>query len=82
MTGTLTAGLVTALFGTSRDTTDRLVAVMREQIAAADAHRQAVEHGVAELLAADYAPTAAAIQRAVSCPDPALIDFYRQEPTS
>ncbi len=82
MTDDLMAALVTGSFQASRDTTDRLIAVMREQIAAADAHRQAVEHGVAELLSGDYAPSPAAIQRAVLCPDAALIAHYRQEPTA
>jgi hypothetical protein len=91
VTDTLIPALVTASFqaspGVSRrlqasqGTTDRFVAVMREQIAAA-ARRHAVEHVVAELLASDYAPTAAAIQRAVFCPDQKLIDHYRQEPAS
>lgn len=82
VTDTLSPALVAASFQASRGTTDRLIAVMREQIAAAEARRHAVEHVAAELLASDYAPTAAAIQRAVFCPDQKLIDYYRQEPAS
>ncbi len=80
MTDTLIPALVTASFQAPRGTTDRLIAAVREQIAAVEVRRQAVEQVVAELPASDYAPTAAAIQRAVFCPDQKLIDHYRQAP--
>lgn len=81
MTDTLIAGLVAASFSASRETADRLIENLQATIADAEAHRQAVEHGVAELLGGDHMPSAAAIQRAVFCPDPALVAYYRQEAT-
>jgi hypothetical protein len=81
MTDTLIADLVTASFAASRETTDRLVENLQATIAAAEAHRQAVEHGIAGLLAGDHVPSAAAIHRAVFVPDSALVAYYRQEPT-
>jgi hypothetical protein len=78
----LAGALTMAILAESRDTTDRLIAVMREQIATAEAHRKAVEHGVSRLLGEDYTPFEAAIRAAVFCPPQALIDHYRQESTS
>lgn len=77
----LAADLTTALVAAGRDTTDRLIGVMREQIAAADAHRKAVEHGVQELLNSDGFADGD-LWSAVFCPPQALIDRYRQEPTT
>jgi len=54
---------------------------MREQIATAEAHRKAVEHGVQVLLdRGDF--TDDELWSAVFCPAQTLIDHYRQEPTS
>lgn len=76
-----TADLAMAFVAAGRDTTDRLIAVMREQIAAAEAHRKAVEHGVQDLLASDGF-TDDALWSAVFCPPQVLIDRYRQETES
>lgn len=81
MTDTLIPTLVGAMFAESRTTTDRLVENLQATIADGDAHRQAVEHGVAGLFGGDHLPSEAAIHRAVFAPDPALVAYYRQEST-
>lgn len=81
MTHNIAGALTMAMLTESRDTTDRLVAVMREQIATAEAHRKAVEHGVQELLSSDGFDDDA-LWSAVFCPPQALTDHYRQESTT
>ncbi|WP_426513141.1 hypothetical protein ACPPVO_22445 [Dactylosporangium sp. McL0621] len=80
MSNNLTADLVGAMFTASRDTTDHLIANLQATIADAEAHRQAVEHAVRDLLAGDHMPSPDAIRRAVFTPPAELVDHYRQEP--
>jgi hypothetical protein len=74
----LVAQIITAQHQMARDTSSRLIDSLTAQLADAHARAAAVEAGVMSLIYGDYAPTTAAIERALF-PSAELVARYRND---
>lgn len=74
----LIADIISAVMAMTHDTTNRLIDSLTAQLADAHARAAAVEAGVLALIYGDYAPTTAAIERALF-PSAELVARYRND---
>lgn len=74
----LIADIITASFSMTADTSQRLIDSLTKQAADLEAEVAAIRDGVLCLLAGDFQPTSAAIERALY-PSAERVDLYREE---